>query len=175
MAEAVAAAVAIAGRELLGSGSILREVRAAAELLRDDFQIASDVWSVTSFGELRRDGHAVDRWNTLNPSEPQRQSVVEELLSGAAGPVIAATDYVRSVPEQIRPYVAATYRTLGTDGFGRSDTRERLRHFFEVNRFFVAVAALKALCDDGRIPPATVRQAIEKYGIDPEKANPLVS
>jgi pyruvate dehydrogenase E1 component len=158
--------------QLLGSGSILREVRAAAELLRDDFQIASDVWSVTSFGELRRDGHTVDRWNTLNPSEPQRQSVVEELLSGTAGPVIAATDYVRSVPEQIRPYVTATYRTLGTDGFGRSDTRERLRHFFEVNRFFVAVAALKALCDDGRIPPATVRQAIEKYGIDPDKPDP---
>jgi pyruvate dehydrogenase E1 component len=158
--------------QLLGSGSILREVRAAAELLRDDFQIASDVWSVTSFGELRRDGHAVDRWNTLNPSEPQRQSVVEELLSGAAGPVIAATDYVRSVPEQIRPYVTATYRTLGTDGFGRSDTRERLRHFFEVNRFFVAVAALKARCDDGRVPPATVRQAIEKYGIDPDKPDP---
>lgn len=123
-------------------------------------------------GELRRDGHTVDRWNTLNPSEPQRQSVVEELLSGTAGPVIAATDYVRSVPEQIRPYVTATYRTLGTDGFGRSDTRERLRHFFEVNRFFVAVAALKALCDDGRIPPATVRQAIEKYGIDPDKPDP---
>jgi len=161
--------------QLLGSGAILREVIAAAELLRDDFQVAADVWSVTSFGELGRDGRAAERWNMLHPGEPQRHSFVEECLGNQLGPVVAATDYVRGVAEQIRPYVPGRYRTLGTDGFGRSDNRERLRHFFEVNRRFVAVAALKALCDEGRVPPETVSRAIEKYGIDPDKPDPLVS
>ncbi len=159
--------------QLLGSGSILREVREAANLLRDDFQVAADVWSVTSFSELQRDGATAERWNGLHPAEPQRQSYVEERLAGRGGPVIAATDYVRGVPEQIRAYVPARYRTLGTDGFGRSDVRERLRHHFEVNRYFVAIAALKALSDDGRIAPAVVRQAIEKYGVDPDKSDPV--
>ena len=159
--------------QLLGSGAILREVLAAAELLRDDFQVSSDVWSVTSFTELARDGAAVERWNGLHPNEPQRQSYVEEQLGETPGPVVAATDYVRALPDLIRAYVPARYRTLGTDGFGRSDVRERLRHHFEVNRYFVAVAALKALCDEGRIPPAAVRQAIEKYGIDTDKIDPV--
>ena len=161
--------------QLLGSGTILREALAAAELLRDDFGIASDVWSVTSFSELRRDGDAAERWNLLHPGEPQRKSYVAEQLAGRRGPVIASTDYVRGVADQIRPYVPAPYRVLGTDGFGRSDLRERLRRFFEVDRGFIATAALKALCDQGRLPPATVRLAIEKYGVDPEKPNPANS
>ncbi len=161
--------------QLLGSGTILREALAAAELLRDDFGVAADVWSVTSFSELRREGNGVERWNLLHPGEPQRASYVEQQLRGQRGPVIAASDYVRTVAEQIRPYVPASYRVLGTDGFGRSDLRERLRHFFEVDRAFIAAAALKALCDEGRLPPATVRLAIEKYGIDPEKPSPAKS
>ena len=161
--------------QLLGSGTILREALAAADLLRDDFQIDADVWSVTSFSELRRQGNAVERWNLLHPSEPQRLTAVEECLADRQGPVIAATDWVRAVPEQIRPFVLARYRTLGTDGFGRSDGRQQLRHFFEVNRFFIALAALKALSDEGRVPPARVREAIEKYGLDPEKPDPARS
>jgi pyruvate dehydrogenase E1 component len=161
--------------QLLGSGTILREALAAADLLRDDFGIAADVWSVTSFSELRREGSAVERWNLLHPTEPQRASYVEQQLAGRSGPVIAATDYVRAVAEQIRPYVPTRYRVLGTDGFGRSDLRERLRHFFEVDRAFIAGAALKALCDEGRVPPATVRLALEKYGVDPDKPDPAKS
>jgi pyruvate dehydrogenase E1 component len=161
--------------QLLGSGTILRETLAAADLLRDDFHVDADVWSVTSWSELRRQGTEVERWNLLHPSEPQRATVVEECLAERSGPVVAASDWVRAVPEQIRPFVPARYRTLGTDGFGRSDGRERLRHFFEVNRFFIAIAALRALSDEGRMPPAVVRQAIEKYGVDPEKPNPMRS
>jgi pyruvate dehydrogenase E1 component len=161
--------------QLFGSGTILREALAAADLLRDDFQIEADVWSVTSWSELRRQASQVERWNLLHPTEPQRLSYLEERLESRPGPVIAASDWVRAVPEQIRPFVPARYRTLGTDGFGRSDGRERLRHHFEVNRFFIAVAALKALSDDGRLPPAAVKQAIEKYGIDPDKPDPVRS
>ncbi len=161
--------------QLLGSGTILREALAAAELLRDDFGIGADVWSVTSFSELRREGSEAERWNLLHPSEPQRATYVEQRLSGRSGPVIAATDYVRAVAEQIRPFVPARYRVLGTDGYGRADLRERLRHFFEVDRAFIACAALKALCDEGRVPPATVRLALEKYGVDPEKPDPAKS
>jgi pyruvate dehydrogenase E1 component len=161
--------------QLLGSGTILRETLAAADLLRDDFQVGADVWSVTSWSELRRQGTEVERWNLLHPSEPQRATIVEESLSERPGPVVAASDWVRAVPEQIRPFVPARYRTLGTDGFGRSDGRERLRHFFEVNRFFIAIAALRALSDEGRVPPAVVRQAIEKYGVDPDKPDPMRS
>ncbi len=161
--------------QLLGSGSILREVIAAADLLRDDFGVHSDVWSATSFNELRRDGLDVERWNLLHPEEPQRKSFVEEQLGERPGPVVAATDWVKAYADQIRPFVPGHYRVLGTDGFGRSDRRERLRHFFEVNRFFVAIAALKSLADTGAIPPATVRQAIERYKIDPAKPNPMRS
>jgi pyruvate dehydrogenase E1 component len=161
--------------QLLGSGTILRETLAAADLLRDDFQVDADVWSVTSWSELRRQGTEVERWNLLHPSEPQRATVVEECLTERSGPVVATSDWVRAVPEQIRSFVPARYRTLGTDGFGRSDGRERLRHFFEVNRFFIAIAALRALSDEGRVPPAVVRQAIEKYGVDPDKPDPTRS
>jgi pyruvate dehydrogenase E1 component len=159
--------------QLLGSGTILREVLAAAELLRNDFDVESDVWSVTSFNELRRDGLEAERWNTLHPEQPPRRAYVSEMLGGGAGPVVAATDYMKAYADQIRAFVPGRYVALGTDGFGRSDRRERLRHFFEVNRYFVAVAALKALADDGVIAPETVKQAIEKYDIDPEKPNPV--
>jgi len=161
--------------QLLGSGAILREALAAADLLQSDFGVACDVWSVTSFTELQRDGAAVERWNTLHPTEPQRQCYVEEQLAGRSGPAIAATDYVRAVPEQIRGLVPMRYRTLGTDGFGRSDVRERLRHFFEVNRYFIAIAALKALCDEGRVPPASVQKALQKFGIESGKPDPARS
>ena len=160
------------GVQLLGSGTILREVIAAADLLEKDFGIAADIWSCTSFNELRRDGMAAERWNLLHPDKPARKGYVEQLLEGRKGPAIAATDYMRAFPEQIRPYVRSRYVCLGTDGFGRSDYRVALRSFFEVNRHYVAIAALKALADDGALPAEKVRQAITKYGIDAEKPNP---
>jgi len=158
--------------QLLGSGAILREVIAAAELLEQDFGISSDVWSVTSFNELRRDGLAVDRWNMLQPEEEPRVSYVTRQLADQSGPVVAATDYIRSYADQIRPFVPATYRVLGTDGYGRSDRRSQLRKFFEVNRYYVAVAALKALEEDGVLKGEVVSEAIRKYRIDPEKPAP---
>ncbi len=158
--------------QLLGSGTILREVMAAAELLREDWGVAADIWSCTSFTELRRDGMACERWNMLHPEEAPRQSYVEQCLKDRPGPAVAATDYMRAFADQIRPYVDRRYIVLGTDGFGRSDTREELRRFFEVDRYYVTVAALKALADEGRIPAAKVSEAIGKYGIDPDKPNP---
>jgi pyruvate dehydrogenase E1 component len=159
--------------QLLGSGAILREVRAAAELLRADWSVGSDVWSATSLTELRRDGLETERWNLLHPEEAPRESFVRQQLGERQGPVVAATDYMKVHADQIRPYVPGRYVTLGTDGFGRSDTREQLRLHFEVNRYYVTVAALKALADDGAIAPGVVAQAIEKYGIDPEKPSPV--
>ena len=159
--------------QLMGSGTILREVIAAAELLEQDFGVDSDVWSATSFTELRREGLATERWNTFHPLEPPRKSYVDTLLSTRQGPLVAASDYVRSFADQIRPFVERRYAVLGTDGYGRSDTRERLRHFFEVNRYIVAVAALKLLADDGGIEPSAVQKAIERYKIDPNKPNPV--
>jgi pyruvate dehydrogenase E1 component len=159
--------------QLLGSGTILREVIAAAELLEKDFGITADLWSVTSFSELRRQGLAVDRWNALHPAEKPRVSHVEEMLKGRKGPVIAATDYVKLHADSIRAFLPARYRVLGTDGFGRSDTRANLRHFFEVNRQWIAVHALKALADEGELPAAKVVEAIRKYGLDTEKPNPV--
>jgi pyruvate dehydrogenase E1 component len=159
--------------QLLGAGTILREVLAAAELLARDFDVGAAVWSVTSFNELRREGIDAERWNLLHPDQEQRTTYVEAQLAGTRGPVIAATDYMRAYADQIRPYVPRRYLVLGTDGFGRSDMRSQLRKFFEVNRYYVAVAALKALADEGEIPSATVSQAIQKYRIDPEKPNPL--
>jgi pyruvate dehydrogenase E1 component len=157
--------------QLLGSGTILREVIAAAELLEKDFGVASDVFSVTSFNELRRDGVDCDRWNTLHPEAKARVSYVEQCLD-ASLPVIAATDYIRSYSEQIRPFVKAHYKTLGTDGFGRSDSRKKLRSFFEVDRFYVAVAALKALADEGKVDAKEVTRAIKLYKINADKPNP---
>ncbi len=158
--------------QLLGSGTILREVLAAAELLENDWNVGADVWSVTSFTELRRDGIGVERHNRLHPVGNQKQSWVEQCLAKTAGPVIAASDYMRTVADLIRNWVARRYVTLGTDGFGRSDTRERLRDFFEVDRHHVAVAALKALADEGTIDAKTVQQAITKYAIAADRANP---
>jgi pyruvate dehydrogenase E1 component len=158
--------------QLLGSGTILREVIAAAELLEQDFQVSADIWSVTSFNELRRDGQDVERWNMLHPEEKPRTSYVADQLKGGKGPIVAATDYMRSYAEQIRPYLEAPYSVLGTDGFGRSDMRSQLRKFFEVNRYYVALAALKALADQGAVKADVVTQAMKKYKIDPEKPNP---
>ncbi len=159
--------------QLLGSGTILREVIAAAELLEQDWGVAADVWSATSFTELRREAQDVHRWNLLHPDQPQRKSYVEQCLDDTQGPIIAATDYIRAYPDLIRPYVHRRYVTLGTDGFGRSDSRAQLRRFFEVDRHYVVLAALKALADDGVLPPARAAEAIRKYGIDAERPNPM--
>jgi len=160
--------------QLLGSGTILREVEAAARILREDFGIGADVWSVPSFNELRRDGLAVERWNRLHPGQKPRPSYVEQCLGGRRGPVIASTDYMKVYAEQIRQWVPSKeFKVLGTDGFGRSDTRARLRHFFEVDRHWVVLAALEALADRGDIEPKVVAEAIAKFGLDPEKPNPL--
>jgi pyruvate dehydrogenase E1 component len=146
--------------QLLGSGAILNEVSA-------------DIWSVPSFNELRRDGIAVERANMLAPEKKPQQAYVAQCLEGSEGPVIAATDYIRSYAEQIRPYLTRSYTVLGTDGYGRSDTRERLRRFFEVDRYYVAVAALHALAKEGAVPASTVTAAMKKYNIDPSKPNPV--
>jgi len=159
--------------QLLGSGAILREVLGAADLLESDFNISSDVWSVTSFNELRREGLDVERWNRLHPESEPRSNYVAECLDRDRGPVIAATDYMKIYAEQIRHYVPTDYHVLGTDGFGRSDSRSRLRYFFEVNKGYVAVAALSALADRDAIPRSWVTDAMKKYGIDPEKPNPV--
>ena len=158
--------------QLLGSGTILREVIAAADLLAQDFGVASDVWSAPSFTELRREGLDTDRWNLLHPAEPPRKSYVERCLADRSGPVVAASDYMKAFADGIRAYVPRRYHVLGTDGFGRSDYRRRLRRFFEVDRWFVALAALRALADEGTVPASRVAEAISKYDIDPDKANP---
>jgi len=158
--------------QLMGSGTILREVISAATLLKKDFKINADVWSVTSVNELAREAQSCARWNQLHPTKKARRSYLETQLQGRKGPVIISTDYIRAYAEQIREFVASRFVSLGTDGFGRSDTRESLRTFFEVNRFYVVVAALKALSDSGEIDNKVVQQAIKKYGIDPEKPNP---
>ena len=159
--------------QLLGSGTILREVEAAAELLRKEHSVNADVWSATSFNELRRDGLSVRRWNMLHPNKKPKISYVEECLNDKEGPVIASTDFIRTFPDQIREWVSKRYYTLGTDGFGRSDTRERLRYFHEVNRYFIVIAALKALADEGEIPASQVTAAMKKYKIDSEKPDPV--
>ncbi len=158
--------------QLLGSGAILREVMAAADLLAEDFGVAADLWSVPGFNELRRDGMEVERWNRLHPGKKPRRSHVEECLEARQGPVVASTDYMRSVADQIRPWVRGRYVTLGADGFGRSDMRDALRGFFEIDRHHVVVAALKALADEGEVPASKVSEAIKKYGIDPEAPEP---
>jgi pyruvate dehydrogenase E1 component len=158
--------------QLLGSGTILGEVIAAAELLESDWGVLSDVWSVTSFSELRRDGIETERFNMLHPDQTPRAAYVADRLDGRRGPVVASTDYLRAVPDQIRQWVGRRYRTLGTDGYGRSDFRKALRRFFEVDRWYVTVAALTELAADGAIEPAIVAQAIEKYGIDVDAPMP---
>ncbi|WP_434675355.1 pyruvate dehydrogenase (acetyl-transferring), homodimeric type [Pseudomonas sp. D3-10] len=159
--------------QLMGCGSILQEVVAAAQLLEQDFAVSSEVWSVTSLTELRRDGQEAERWNLLHPEHAPRVGYVESCLHDKQGPVVVATDYMKIFADQIRPFVPKRrFVALGTDGFGQSDTRESLRRFFEVDRHFIALAALKALADDGQIPREKVAEAITLYGIDPQKQNP---
>jgi pyruvate dehydrogenase E1 component len=159
--------------QLLGSGTILREVEAAAGLLRDDFGVTADVWSVTSYTLLGRDGLDVERRNMLHPLDAPNEPFVKRQLDGHAGPVVAASDYVKMFAEQIRPFIDRRFHALGTDGFGRSDARAKLRAFFEVDRHWIVVAALRELAADGAVAAESVRQAIEKYGIDPQKPNPI--
>jgi pyruvate dehydrogenase E1 component len=161
--------------QLLGSGTILREAIAAAELLDKDFGVKADIWSCPSFTELRRDGFDVERWNRLHPESEPRVSYVEQCLAGRAGPAIAATDYVRAYADQIRAFVPMRYTVLGTDGFGRSDTRANLRRFFEVDRYCIAHAAVAALAAEGRMNAKDVARAIKEYRIDSSKENPLVA
>jgi pyruvate dehydrogenase E1 component len=161
--------------QLLGSGTILREVIAGADLLAEDWGVNADIWSAPSFNELRRDGLRTERWNRLHPTEPPRRSHVETCLEGQQGPVIAATDYIKAYADQIRPFVPGRYTVLGTDGFGRSDYRRALRSFFEVDRHHVAVAALHSLAQEGAVPASKVADAIKAYGIDPEKPDPSLS
>ena len=159
---------------LLGSGTILREALAAAQILESEFGVPADVFSVTSFSELRREALAIERSAMLNPGAKAVLSYVRECLGGRDGPFIAATDYMKIVADQIRQWVPGRYVTLGTDGFGRSDSRAALRGFFEVDRHWIVVAALKALADDGKVDMASVATAMKKFGIDPSKPNPLV-
>ncbi len=161
--------------QLLGSGTILREVIAAAELLAADWDVGADIWSATSFNELRREGLDCERWNLLHPTGKPRVSYVEQRLQGHEGPVIASTDYVKAFADQIRVFMpkGRAYKVLGTDGFGRSDTRARLRHHFEVDRNWVVVTALKALAEEGAVKPQMVADAIKKYGLDTDKPNPV--
>ena len=160
---------------LLGSGTILRESLAASELLDKEWGIAANIWSCPSFNQLARDGQAVERWNLLHPTERARVPFVAQQLEKFGGPVIASTDYMKNYAEQIRPHLprGRTYKVLGTDGFGRSDFRVKLREHFEIDRHYIVVAALKALSEEGSVPAAKVAEAIVRYGIDAEKTNPL--
>jgi pyruvate dehydrogenase E1 component len=157
------------------SGTILRESIAAQELLEKDWGVAANVWSCPSFNELTRDGQDAERWNMLHPTEPQRVSFVAQQLEKHTGPVVASTDYMKNYAEQIRAYIpkGRAYRVLGTDGFGRSDFRSKLREHFEINRHYIVIAALRSLADEGTIPMAKVAEAIAKYGIKVDKINPL--
>ncbi|MDX2465517.1 MAG: pyruvate dehydrogenase (acetyl-transferring), homodimeric type, partial [Porticoccus sp.] len=159
--------------QLMGAGSILNEVREAAVILKEKYNISADIWSLTSVNQLARDGQAADRWNLLHPDQDEKVPYITEQLTGRQGPVVVATDYVKTYTEQLRAYIPASYRALGTDGFGRSDSREQLRHFFEVNRYFVALSALKSLADEGKIDVSVVTQALVDFDLDPEKVNPL--
>jgi len=161
--------------QLMGAGSILREVRAAAEILRKDYKVAADVWSVPSFNELRRDGIEVERYNRLHPTAKPKKAYITECLEKTEGPIISSTDYIKLLSDQVRQWIPAgrEYKVLGTDGFGRSDSRANLRNFFEVDRHWIVITALEALVERGEIKPKVVADAIKKFGIDPEKTNPL--
>ena len=159
--------------QLLGSGTILREVNAAGDILKKEYDVNADIWSVTSFTELRREAMSIQRWNMLHPEKKAKASHVENCFKGKDGPVIAATDYMKIYADQIREYVPGCYRVLGTDGFGRSDTREKLRRFFEVDRYYIVVATLKALADEGKVDKQKVAQAIKQFKIDPERPDPV--
>jgi pyruvate dehydrogenase E1 component len=158
--------------QLFGSGPILNEALKAQRMLAERYQVAADVWSVTSYSELRRDALAIERWNRLHPAEPERRPYVIEALSGAEGPIIAASDYMKAVADQIAPWLPGRLVSLGTDGFGRSENREHLRKFFEVNAEAIAAATLSRLCREGKFSSEQARQALEDLGIDPEAGNP---
>jgi pyruvate dehydrogenase E1 component len=158
--------------QLMGAGSILREVEAAADLLRQDWGVESDIWSVTSVNELAREGQKTDRWNLMHADKPARKSYLTQQLEASEGPFIISTDYIKSYAEQLRAYVPGRYAVLGTDGFGRSDTRAKLRTFFEVDRYFVTIAALKALADEGKLDAKDIAKAMKKYGIQADKTDP---
>lgn len=160
--------------QLMGSGTILREVIAAAELLETDWGVDADIWSCTSFNELAREAQEIERWNRLHPLEDAKTPYVAQQLKGRRGPAIAATDYIKQYPEQIRKWAPSNYTVLGTDGFGRSDTRKKLRTHFEVDRYHIVIAALKALADDGNMPAGKITDAIKQYDIDADKPNPLM-
>jgi pyruvate dehydrogenase E1 component len=160
--------------QLMGSGTILREVEAAAEILRNDYNVEADIWSMTSVNELARDGQSVSRYNMMHPeAKKPKKAYITKQLESAKGPFIAATDYMKCYVEQLRDFIPGSFTVLGTDGFGRSDTRSKLRHFFEVNRYYVAVAALKALADEGAIKADVVTKAIKDFGLDADKADPM--
>ena len=159
--------------QLMGSGVILREVIEASKLLEKDFGVSADVFSVTSFTELRREAQTVERWNMLNPDKPQKQSIVQQVVADHDSPVIASTDYMKSFPEQIANFLPNKFVALGTDGYGRSDSREALRSFFEVDRYYIVIAALKALVDTKKIEVSTLTKAIKQYNIDGNKPNPV--
>ncbi|HEX6963001.1 MAG TPA: pyruvate dehydrogenase (acetyl-transferring), homodimeric type, partial [Lacipirellula sp.] len=159
--------------QLLGSGPILRETLRAGDILASKYNVSSDVWSVTSFNELRRDAQETQRWNMLNPEKPRRHSYVEEQLGGTQGPIIAASDYVRVLADQLTPYLGTRLFALGTDGMGRSESREALRRHFEVDAESIAVAALYKLMGDGKLEGKTVAKAIADLGISPEKKSAL--
>jgi pyruvate dehydrogenase E1 component len=161
------------GVQLLGSGTILREVEAAAEILENDYDVAANIWSLTSINEIQREGKAVVRWNLLHPESEAKLSYVAQMLGDGGEPCVIATDYMKSYGEQIREFVPARLTVLGTDGYGRSDTRERLREFFEVSREYVVIAALKSLADEGSIKPSVVTQAMRSLGISPDKIDPV--
>ncbi|MCL6415585.1 pyruvate dehydrogenase (acetyl-transferring), homodimeric type [Aestuariirhabdus sp. Z084] len=161
--------------QLMGCGTIFNEVREAAAILRNEFKVESDIWSATSFNELRRDGMDVERWNLMHPTEETRECYVTQCLKNRQGPVIAATDYMKVYADQIRDFIPATFISLGTDGFGRSDTRKKLRQFFEVDRYYIVIAALYALKQDGLVKGELVARAMKKYNIDPNKPNPMYS
>ena len=149
------------------------EVIAAADILKNEFDVESQIWSVTSFNQLRREGQEVDRWNMLHPDEKQKISYVEKKLKKVKGPVISSSDHMKMVSDQIRNWVPSDYRVLGTDGFGRSDSRENLRHFFEVDRYHIVLASLKALADNGDIEMQVVNDALKKFNINPDSPSPV--
>ena len=158
---------------LMGAGTILNEVIAASTILSDKYSVDSDIWSLTSVNELVRNGQEVDRWNLLHPDEDPRISYVESELGDLTDHVVIATDYMKGYAEQLRRYIPSSLHVLGTDGFGRSDSRESLRNFFEVDRYFIVVSALKGLADRDEIDKSIVKSALQEFSIDPEKANPL--
>ena len=158
--------------QLLGSGTILREMIVAAEILQDEHQIDSEIWSITSFNELRKDGMEAERFNLLNPDKEQKVSFVEKCLGKTEGPIIAASDYIRMNSDQIRPYTNKSFYSLGTDGFGRSDTRKNLRKFFEVDKEHLVVYGLSILAKEQLIASKYVKEAIKKYNIDGDKPMP---